>query len=271
MVEQDPENPGVDLPDTEKPDLSSESSIDCMSDDFDGNVEDFLHVSNEINLDDENQFDLLCDDLFGDLQFEEDLTGAVNSPIINPPIPVVNSDANPQLDDPFRALGDEYINDSVNEPFIRFNYTQFRAKVDPDYEYELKDIHSTKPQDFFTAYISPSYIASTATATDLNGYLQCPPSFIWKRITPAEIKVFLVVLMIMASRHEPKKKDYFDTNTGCPIIINAMTYKRFAKIYKYLQVPRDANDNSLSKHINSMYKYLNSTIKKNVDRPLVQL
>ena len=90
------------------PDLSSESSIDYMSDDFDGNVDDFLH---EINLDDGNQFDLLCDDLFGDIKFEEDLTGAVNGPIIDPPNPVVNSDANPQLNDPFRALGDEYIND----------------------------------------------------------------------------------------------------------------------------------------------------------------
>ena len=46
-----------------------------------------------------------------------------------------------------------------------------------------------------------------------------------------------------------------------------MIYQRFALIYSCLQVPRDIQDNTLSKHISSMCNEINNSIKNNVNRP----
>ena len=53
-------------------DLMSVVSAELDGDDFDGSIDDFLHETNELEVQDEMQFSVLCNDLFGEMILEDD-------------------------------------------------------------------------------------------------------------------------------------------------------------------------------------------------------
>eukprot|EP00834_Sanchytrium_tribonematis_P008370 NODE_959_length_2884_cov_0.214363.p3 type:complete len:185 gc:universal NODE_959_length_2884_cov_0.214363:1876-2430(+) len=174
------QNQGAPFSDENIADLSSESSLDSHGNDFDGNIEDILHrlgeFENEEN-DDLNDFNLFCNDLFGDTILDEDgsrrflSSNSHNLPFLPPEAATTPTEStNPATDDPFLALGDIYIEDEYGSRYRTYDYEQFRVKVDADYHFELKNIDSNKPIEYFLSYIKDDYLQQIARETDLNGY-----------------------------------------------------------------------------------------------------
>ncbi len=134
-----------------------------------------MHHPNEPNteesdaLEDQAVFSDFTEDLFAELMAEDE--NEKNEP-------TMPSILGPNVDDPFRALENSYIEHEVYENYRMYNYSRFKANVDPDYVFELKNVSSNHSKNYVLAYCTPQYIQQITHNTNINKYSCSEPEIV---------------------------------------------------------------------------------------------